>query len=112
MVKELSRQLGLRVRLLRDQNGMTQEDLAVKAGITWHFVSSIERGIKTGTLETLAAIATALDVTLSELFLDVDRPLPRELKRVTTALAGRSPEAQRAILRLVEDALHLATLET
>lgn len=90
---------------------MTQEDLAVKAGITWHFVSSIERGVKTGTLETLAAIATALDVTLSELFLDVDRPLPRELKRVTTALAGRSPEVQRAILRLVEDALHLAALE-
>ncbi len=111
MVKELSRQLGLRVRQLRDDQGMTQEDLAAKAGITWHFVSSIERGIKTGTLETLAAIATALDVTLSELFLDVDRPLPRELKRITTALAGRSPEAQRAVLRIVEDALHLATLK-
>jgi transcriptional regulator with XRE-family HTH domain len=111
MVKELSRQLGLRVRQLREHKEMTQEDLATKAGITWHFVSSIERGIKTGTLETLAAIAAALDVTLSELFLDVDRPLPRESNRITTALAGRSPEVQRAVLRIVEDALHLAALK-
>jgi len=90
---------------------MTQEDLAAKAGITWHFVSSIERGIKTGTLETLAALAAALDVTLSELFLEIDRPLPRELKRLTTALAGLSPEMQRAVLRIVEDALYLVTLK-
>ena len=111
MVKELSRQLGLRVRHLREHKEMTQEDLATEAGITWHFVSSIERGIKTGKLETLAAIAAALDVTLSELFLDVDHPLPREFNRITTALAGRSPEEQRAVLRIVEDALHLAALK-
>lgn len=111
MDRELNRQLGLRVRLLRDRVGLTQEALAQKVGITWHFVSSIERGAKGATLETLAAIAAALDVTLSELFLDVDQPLPRELKRITAALAGLSPEMQRAVLRIVEDALHLTTLK-
>jgi transcriptional regulator with XRE-family HTH domain len=100
--------LGQRVRELRAQRGYTQESLAERAKITWHYVSSIERGTKGATLETLVAITAALDVTLSELFLDVDRPLPREVKRLTAALAGRRTESQRTILRIVEEALKLA----
>ena len=86
---------------------MTQETLAERAGITWHFVSSIERGTKGATLETLTAVAVALDVSLSERFLDVDRSLPRELRRIETALAAKGLEAQRAILQVVEAALAL-----
>jgi transcriptional regulator with XRE-family HTH domain len=108
MATDVLQRLGQRVRELRAQRGYTQENLAERAKITWHYVSSIERGTKGATLETLAAIAAALDVTLSELFLDVDRPLPRELKRLTAALAGRRAESQRAILRIVEEAIKLA----
>jgi transcriptional regulator with XRE-family HTH domain len=88
---------------------MTQEQLAERAGITWHFVSGIERGVKGATVETLSAIAGALEVTLSELFLDVDQALPREFRRLSTALAGRSRDHQIVVLRIVEEALRLAT---
>lgn len=71
-------------------------------------VSSLERARKGATTETLAKLAAALDVTLSELFVGVDRPLPREAKRFETALAGQSPETQRHIFRILAEALDLA----
>ena len=91
------------------EHSLTQEALAVRASITWHYVSAIERGTKAPTVETLAAIAAALDMSLSELFLGIDRPVPTDVRRIATALAGRSVDAQRAILRIVDEALRLAS---
>jgi transcriptional regulator with XRE-family HTH domain len=105
---DVLRRLGTRVRELREARGLTQEALGERAGISWHYVSSIERARKGATTETLAALAAALDLTLSELFLGVDRPLPREAKRLATLLAGNSPETQRRVLRIVEEAIQLA----
>jgi transcriptional regulator with XRE-family HTH domain len=92
---------------MRDARGLTQEQLGEKAGISWHFVSSVERAKKGVTAETLAKLAAALDITLSELFAGVDKPLPREAKRLETALAGRPVETQRRICRIVAEALDL-----
>lgn len=107
MAADVSRRLGDRLRFLREARGLTQEQLGEKAGITWHFVSSIERGRRGGAMETLAKLAAALDLTLSELFVGIDKPLPREAKRLETALAGKSPETQRRIFRIVAEALDL-----
>jgi transcriptional regulator with XRE-family HTH domain len=103
----LTRRLGSRVRDLRHARGLTQEQLAERAGIVPAYVSSIERAVAAATVETLAAIAAALDVTLSELFVSVDRPLPRELPRLESALAAQSSAAQRTVLELVAVALRL-----
>ena len=112
MVTEVRRRLGARLRALRDARGLTQEQLGEKAGISWHFLSSIERGRKGATTDTLAKLASLLDVTLSELFLGVDKPLPKETKRLETALAGKPPDAQRRILRILTEALDLADTES
>jgi transcriptional regulator with XRE-family HTH domain len=108
MATTLARRLGARVRALRKARGLTQEQLAERAGISAHFVSALERGVKGATLETLAALSTAFEITLSEMLLAVDRSPPRELARIEAAIAGRSLEVQRRILRLVEDALRIA----
>ena len=105
--QDVLRRLGARVRELRDKREFTQEVLAEAAGITWHYVSAIERGTKAATVETLVAISAALGVTLSELVLGVDGPVPRETRRLATALAGRSIEDQRRILRIVDEALQM-----
>lgn len=107
MPQDVLRKLGLRVRELRTLHGLTQETLAERVGFRASYVSQIENGSKGATLETLAAIARALGMTLSELFLDVDQPLPNELARLSTALAGQSPERQRTLLRILEEALRL-----
>lgn len=52
------------VRAWREHRGLTQEALATAAGISTPFLSQIEGGKRVGTLETLRAIARALNVPL------------------------------------------------
>ncbi len=49
---------------------MTQEALAERADISVSFLSMIERGERTAHIETLAALAEALQVPLAALFLE------------------------------------------
>ena len=60
-------QIGNRVRVLRREQGLTQEDLAERANISVSFVSHIERGTKRAGLKSLVHIAAALQVTLDQL---------------------------------------------
>jgi mRNA interferase RelE/StbE len=55
------------VRVFREYRGMTQEALATRAGITKGMVSKIESGHKVGSVETIRAIANALDVDIDDL---------------------------------------------
>jgi DNA-binding XRE family transcriptional regulator len=52
------------VKLWREHRGMTQQALADKAGISKSYLSQIESGKRHGTVETLSAIAHALEVPL------------------------------------------------
>ena len=49
---------------------MTQEDLSERARISVSFLSMIERGERSPHLETLAAIAQALEVKVADLFVE------------------------------------------
>ena len=110
MSQALLRKLGARVRDLRTRHGLTQQALADRVGFRASYVSHIESGAKGATIETLAAIAAAFGVTLSELFLDVDQPIAKDFERLQTALAAQSPERQRILLRILEDAIALSAL--
>jgi transcriptional regulator with XRE-family HTH domain len=67
---EIGKRIGHRIRELRTQRPerWTQEDLAERAKISVSFLSMIERGERVAHVETLAALAESLGVTLSELF--------------------------------------------
>ena len=69
-MSDIGKRLGERIRELRLQRPerWTQEDLAERAGISVSFLSMIERGERVAHVETLAALADALGVSLSELF--------------------------------------------
>jgi DNA-binding XRE family transcriptional regulator len=60
------RELGERLRLLRESLGQTQEQLASRAGIGRVTLSRIENGEQSPRYETLAALADALGYPLSE----------------------------------------------
>jgi DNA-binding XRE family transcriptional regulator len=55
------------IKLWRDHRGLTQQELADRAGISKPYLSQIESGKRQGTVETLAAIARALEVPLDVL---------------------------------------------
>ena len=63
------KQFGKRVRELRLENGMSQEDLANTAEIPINQVGRIERGEINTTLVTIKALADSLKVNIVELFI-------------------------------------------
>ena len=54
--------LGYRLYEMRRKNGLTQRELAQKAGITQRLISDYETGNRTPKLETVAKLADALEV--------------------------------------------------
>ena len=71
-MSDLGKRIGRRIRELRTQRPerWTQEDLAERAKISVSFLSMIERGERVAHVETLAALAEALGVSLAELFVE------------------------------------------
>jgi transcriptional regulator with XRE-family HTH domain len=58
---------GERVRELREKAGMTQEKLAQAADLTTSFVSTVERGQKMPSLNTILKLARGLRIDAGEL---------------------------------------------
>lgn len=67
--------VGRNVRRLRVEQGLSQEHLAVDAGIDRTHVSRIERGIENPTVLVLSRLAGALEADIAELF---RKPKPGE----------------------------------
>lgn len=65
--KTILLKFGKRIRELRKINKVSQEKLAEKADLSLTFVGYLERAEKSPTLPTLAKIANAFNITLSEL---------------------------------------------
>ena len=55
--------LGARIRLIRRQKSLTQEELAERAGISASFLGHIERGTRIASLETLVVLCNTLGIT-------------------------------------------------
>ena len=65
--KVIHKRFGERVRELRQARGLSQEELAFKAGVHRTYISLLERNIKSPTLDVLFRICKALDVKPSRL---------------------------------------------
>ncbi len=65
---QLREKFGARVRSLRSASGLTQEQLAERAGISVDFLSLVERGKNSPSFENLDDLADALGVSVSSLF--------------------------------------------
>lgn len=57
------------MREARQRLGMTQRELASATGLSTQYISDIERGLATGTTETVARICRALGLSMDEIFL-------------------------------------------
>lgn len=62
--------LGEKIRKIRRDMGITQENLGEEVGLTPATISRIEGGSRGLSIERLEAIAKALDISMAELFLD------------------------------------------
>lgn len=65
--KELITAFGERIRLLRQEKGLTMEKLAANANIEYRQLSDVERGKTNATISTVGALAKALNISISEI---------------------------------------------
>lgn len=67
-MKNVNEQIGQRIKEIRKVKGLTQETLSEKAEISARYLSRLEVGQQSASIETLARIAHALEVELRDLF--------------------------------------------
>ena len=61
-------QFGRHIRQLRMAHGLTQEEIAHRAGMHVTYLSGIERGVRNPSLKNIRAVAQALHVRVADLF--------------------------------------------
>ncbi len=59
--------MAARIKVLRDRRGLTQEQLAEKAGVSRTYLARLETGRQDPTLSTLEKLAKALGVRVGRL---------------------------------------------
>lgn len=67
MKKPVIVDFGKKVRDLRTKAGLSQEELAEKAGVHRTYIGMVERAEKNITLENIQKIATSLNISIGDL---------------------------------------------
>jgi transcriptional regulator with XRE-family HTH domain len=61
--------IGAKIKELRTNKGLTQEELSEKVGVNPKYLSSIERGKGNPTLNTLIKLSESLEVDIGDIFI-------------------------------------------
>lgn len=108
-MSDLTNYIGLKIRYYRKERKLSQEELAFKAALHNTYIGQLERGEKNVTIESLAKVCAAMDITLVEFFqgpqATTSQFLSIELEQIITLLEGRSKEDQQKVLAIIETLL-------
>ncbi|WP_334043704.1 helix-turn-helix transcriptional regulator [Burkholderia ambifaria] len=74
-----NRCFGRVLRRLRRDMHLSQKDLAVHAGVDRTYISLLELGRRSPTLESIVALAAALKIPLSRLFAELEIEIARDV---------------------------------
>lgn len=83
MENDLNKYLGLRVRSLRENTQMTQEELANVCDVSWRTISNLERGCVTPDLVMICKISKKFNVGLDDL-LNIEVQRRKSMSRIAT----------------------------
>lgn len=103
-MSEIARIIGARVRQYRNQSGLSQEELAEKAGLHSTYIGQLERGEKNATLETVGKVAVALNLSFEVLFENIitGSVENKNAQECYEILASLSIKEQKAVLEIVK----------
>ena len=101
---DLKKRLGSRIRLFREAEGLTQEQLAERTDLSVNFIGTTERGQNIPSVQTCNRIADALDIPLHELFrFEEETERDRQLEKFAARLkAEKSKKKVQTILEVGE----------
>jgi transcriptional regulator with XRE-family HTH domain len=111
---QLDAMVGAKVRVFRINRGISQTVLAEQLGVTFQQVQKYEKGTNRIGASRLSQIATALDISVAELFepsngktSEIDSPFkllaePGALRVLKAYVRTADPAVRRAIVNLIE----------
>src|SRR5260370_40643269 len=91
--RDFYRALGHAIKVARTEQGLERKELARVSGISYPYLSEIEKGQKRASTEALLPIAQALGLKQSELLERAERLLERGFVRDAAAVSRRRPRA-------------------
>ena len=103
-MSEIAKSIGQRIRNYRTKQGLSQEKLAEISGCHPTYIGQVERGEKNATLESIEKIATALNVSLSNLFEKLDGNYTEEQNiplKCYEFVASKTKDEQEQIYRIL-----------
>lgn len=108
-VSRIAESIGEKIRMLRQERGLSQERLAFKAGMNTSYIGQVERAEKSPTIDTIEKITLALDITIEEIFrmerVNSQKPEKTVIEKIMFQLDDRTEMEQEAIYQLVKQIL-------
>ena len=104
---------GNRIKELRTERALSQERLALNAGITPAYLGLVERGQRNATVAIIERICAALDISLSDFFSTAHYRASGDDdvgKQILYQLSGLTDEEKLAFLQLIKQTLHIRQL--
>jgi transcriptional regulator with XRE-family HTH domain len=100
-LEDVKKLIGDRIRQLRKQRGLSQEELGDKSDLHYTHIGSIERGEKNWSIETLVKVAKGLNVSINDLF---DFPSTQaNLKTLKKSLIAEINESSPEAIKIFSD---------
>jgi transcriptional regulator with XRE-family HTH domain len=101
---DVKRQIGLRINILRNMRGYSQERLAEIMGVNPKYLSSVERGKENPTLDFFLKLAVGLKVNIQDLFYieSVDNAPKVLRKKLYSLVKDVKDNEQSRVLRVVQ----------
>ena len=99
--------VGSRIRLYRQERGITQEDLAFQLDTSAAYISNIERGIKKPSLQKLTEIADIMHVTVNDFIYSASSVTSTHFDRdLQHMISLCTPEKQKIITKNIAEIIH------
>src|SRR3970040_1549762 len=98
---------GTAIERLRERKGLSREDLARASGVSYSYLSEVERGLKRPSTDVLARLAMALDMLPSDLLPYVEEGSASPRGTNAREVRRRSPPC--STLRLLSPATESAS---
>lgn len=112
MNKNTNFNVGGRIRELRIQRGLSQEQLALASGITTTYLGLLERNRKNPTVKIIEQLCEAMHISLLDFFNPAVQDKSSDIlsEQILGQLSGRSDEEKRLILQTIKNILKLRDL--
>jgi len=110
-MSDIAKIIGDRIRILRTEKGLSQEELGHRADINATHLGRLERGEKSATVDSLEKIVNALETTFEDLFKYI-QPSKGDIDNTTISLlinklSTLSVDDQKLMLHLIDDLFKL-----